>query len=391
MLNSRHASAIAPSVAPGAALKIRIHPYDEAHVPLVQAMNARIQAGGSRWAFYESARPRWIPADPADPGPSRSYFVAIGDDGEVHGGYCFKEQDFRIGTALHRFGTWQGPVSEGLVDRRFRKVGLQCLMDMADRNPLLYCWGGSDQLNALLEGLGWARYPTPFLVRMINPRRVLRQAPFIRGGRARARLANIAAASGLGPVAIGAAQAMRALVAGASGPAEAIPSAGFGDWSDAVEAASLDCASLVACRDARSLDRLMGRPGWPDAHVMRIVSGGRLLGWAATRLNAMDGDRRFGSLKLGVILDALALPGEERRVIATAAEFLAEEGADLLVGNVTHDRWRAAHASAGYLEIPEQRDLFLSPPVGALLAQAGINVPGSLHLMPIDGDGPFGL
>jgi hypothetical protein len=372
-------------------LKTRVVDYEEAHVPLVKAMNQRLAAGGSSWGFYDMATPAWLPLETPGQPVSRIFHLVRGDDGEIHGGYCFKEQDFLLDGQVVRLATWQGPVSEGLVDKRFRRVGMQCLMDMRDRNPLLYCWGGSVQLNALLDGLGWTRFATPLAMKVLKPGRVLRMAPFLRERKRLGTLAAIAGASGLGDVAVGLAQWASGLRAGGARAAQWRRVEAFGAWSDAIWDAAKAGYRALAVRTADPQNRLMGRPGWPDAEILEIGPPDAPIGWAAIRLNPLNGDKRFGDLRLGSVLDALARPGEEANVIATAASALASGNADLIVANLTHSRWQRAFAAAGFLASQNKRDFLLSPELGALLDSHGIRCPEDFHMLPIDGDGPFGL
>ncbi len=372
-------------------MKTRIMPYERAHEASVAAMNARLKEGGTHWGFYHRAVPSWLAHDREGQPVSRLFFVAVGEDQEVHGGFCFKEQLFLIKGEPMRLGTWQGPVSEGLVDRRFRKVGMQCLSAIRDRNPLLFAWGGSPQINAVLSALGWAHFGTPLVMKMIRPARVVRVAPFLRTNKRVAKLAPLAAASGAATLGVRALQFATAVRAGRPRPARGTIVASFGDWSDRIWEAAKGSYGVIAARDAESLTLLMGRPGWPDARILRVDGDSGPIGWAALRVNQMQGDARFGDLKLGSIIDALSLPGQEGVVTATAARALEQEGVDLIAGNLTHRVWRKAFAAAGFLLFANRRDYYLPAPTQALFEERGIHPVDDFHLMPIDGDGPMGF
>jgi len=372
-------------------LKSRIVPYEEVHEPSVQAMNARMKSAGTHWAFFDRAKPNWVPHEHDGQPVSRHYLVAVGEDSEIHGGVCFKDQIFFVRGEPMRLGTWQGPVSEGLVDRRHRKVGMQCLSAIKDRNPLLFAWGGSPQINALLAAMGWAHSGTPFFMKMVRPARVLRGAPFLGSNSRVAKVAPIAAATGAATIGVGALQFALAMRAGRGRAAAGTFVPAFGDWADRIWEAAKGSYGVIGVRNAEALTLLMGRPGWPDARILRVDGKDGPIGWAALRVNQMQGDARFGDLKVGSIIDALSLPGQEAAVTATAARALAREGVDLIAGNLTHKRWRNAFAASGFLTFPNRRDMYLPQPTDALFKERGIHPVDDFHLMPIDGDGPLGL
>lgn len=373
-------------------MKTRIITYTEDHVPRVKAMNLRLAEGGSNWGFYDMVRPAWLPLETPNQSVHRIFHLVEGEDGEIHGGYCFKEQDFLVHGTRHRLATWQGPVSEGLIDKRFARIGLLCLMDMRDRNPLLFGWGGSDQLNALLESFGGQRFGTPLMLKILKPSRVLAEAPFVRTSKRAELIARIASTTGLATPAVAAVQWASALRAGSAKAAEGRFVERFGPWSDWIWEAAQAQTGWTAVRDADSLDRLMGRPGWPDTRILQVLVGGHVKGWATLRLNPMQDDARFGSLTVGCIVDALALPGHEATTIATATNQLAKEGADLVAGNWTHSIWIAAHAKAGYLTIPNRRPMWVSQDLADLLGEPlSETLMPHLHMTPIDGDGPLGF
>jgi hypothetical protein len=372
-------------------LGTRIVPYEAAHVPKVKAMNARLASGKSRWHFYDTHVPQWLPKDATRDQPVwRLSYLAIDDEGEVRGGFCFKDQLFLVDGKETMIGSWQGPVSEGLIDKRYRQVGLQCLMHMRDCNPLMLCWGGSDRLNALLESLGWTSFGMPLLLRLIRPARVLRQAPFLRQGRKR-HLADIASVTGIGAAGFATVQAGIAFRAGRTRPVSYEYAERFGEWSDRIWEAAKDHYGCIAVRTADALDLLMGRPGWPDARIMRVHDGDKTIGWAAIRVNQMRDDVRFGSLKVGSVIDALSMPGAEAKVAATATHALTQEAVDIIAGNYTHPRWVEAFKRSGYLVFPSRRTLLISRDLEDLVGPVPGDFAAGLHLAPIDADGPLGL
>jgi hypothetical protein len=374
-------------------VKTSIATYRPEHVPAVRELNDRLTRGGSHWQFYDDPVPQWLPRDEPDCSVWREFAVVLDEEEQARGGLVVKPQRFRLGMADIDLLTWQGPVSEALVDRRFGKVGMQCLMYLRDRNPLLFGWGGSDQLNRLLEAFGWTRWETPLAMKIICPSRVARLAPFLRGSGLRARLATLAGVTGLAAMVFHTVQTAIAVRSdGLTAPSATTHRVdSFGDWADDIWQAVRDDYAFIALRDSKSLNRLMARTGWPDCQIHRIDEAGQTLGWVATRVSDLKGDKRFGDLRLGCIVDALALPGHEGRAVRCGEDLLRAQGVDLIAGHISHRTWIDAFGQSGFLRIARQRRLFIAPDLFERLTQLGVDAPDQVHLMPIDGDGPMGF
>jgi hypothetical protein len=262
---------------------------------------------------------------------------------------------------------------------------------MQDRYPLLFGWGNSPRLVDLLVNLGWRTVQTPLLIRVCRPRRFLREFAYIRGlGRTRL-LADAARLSGAGSLGLHSLQLATKLL---SGPARRVSYAEvdrFGDWADDVWAATRDRYDLIAHRDAESLNRLMAGPGWPNAVLLRVGPEAAPVGWAAVRVANMRGDRRFGDMRVGSVLDALAYPGHEAQAIGAARHWLERRGVDMIAANFTHDTWVKAFQKSGFLLLRNKRVMTFSPDLVEILGEPDERTPQRFHLTPIDADGPIGL
>ena len=142
-------------------MKLSITPYTEEWTPAVRAMNQRLKDGGSTWGFYAQHTPSWLPRRDGDDQSVWQEYYVVADEATVRGGFVLKPQKFYHNGVAQWAASWQGPVSEGLVDKRMAMVGMLCLRDMQQKQPLLFCWGGSDKLLQLLDALGWSRAGTP--------------------------------------------------------------------------------------------------------------------------------------------------------------------------------------------------------------------------------------
>jgi hypothetical protein len=95
-------------------------------------------------------------------------------------------------------------------------------------------------------------------------------------------------------------------------------------------------------------------------------------------------------MKVGVVCDALSLPGHEDAVVAAADFALADEGADLSVSNQMAPAWCHALQRAGYLRYKSTFVLAIAPELAALLA-AGDPAYQRVHVNRGDGDRAYSV
>ena len=387
-------------------MALRIVPHSSEMTPLMLRFNERLRAGGSEWGFYVNPIPEWLPrGEDAPPDAAsntdvqqsawREFFVVLDDtENEIRGAYCLKPQLFRVDREDRWLASWQGPVSEGIVDRRHAHVGMLCVRDMLARNQMQFGLGNSEPLVKFLEQLGWRELKTPTLMRVLRPRRFLREAAHFRRSRRNRMLLDTLAWSGIGSLALPVLHAGQGLVAGRIPRARAEQVDRFADWADAVWEQARDAYTMIAYRDAASLNNLMAGPGWPEAEFIRVFRHDdpeETIGWAALRITVMQNDNRFGNMVVGSVLDSLATPGEEAAVIGAALTHFRGRGVDLLFTTYTSTRWRKAFRKAGFIEMTKSRSMLVSPQLDASLRLDDAETIGQLHLTPIDGDGPMGL
>ncbi len=369
-------------------MKTRVMPFAATHVPAVKAMNARLKAAGNSWAFYDMAVPRWLGGE--DTTAERRHVLAVDGEGAVHGGIVVKTQRWKLGDSERTLLTWQGPVSEGLIDKAHAGVATKFLMHLRDQNLPLFGWGGSDQLNPLLAAMGWAYFPTPLVMKFVRPQRVARLAPFLRTSKMRRNLLDFAAMTGA--VAVGgrlATAALRSRYGLSGGGAAAIREDQFGTWADDIWTQAAPRYRATAVRDRAALQRVTA--SWPGVEICRVERRGQTIGWAALLVTQMRNDTRFGDLKVGSVIDALSLPGEELATVGAATRRLRKAGVDLIAGNLTHHCWLKAFAAQGFIRFEGRRALYVAEEMMTLLSNAGAHPPRDIHFMPIDGDGPIGL
>jgi len=373
-------------------MAIVIQPYRPEHEKAVANFNQRLRQAGEdeNMVFYPSAEPRWLPRSAA----SRiynEYFVAV-DGGIVRGGYALKTQDFFFpDRRIRSIGYYHHPLSEGIVNKAHAIVGTLLLRDAMQRAPLLYCLGmaGYDRpLPQMLVRLGWAHCLVPFFFRIVNPSCFLRNMQALRSSPSRKFLMDLAAYSGAGWAASKVVQGYRAIRAPRSLAAECCEVASFEDSESAEglqalwEQARQTC-SFTAVRDAEALRTLYP---FAQMHLTRIVirRNGATIGWAV--VGERRKDAKYGKLRVGSVVDCLALPGEFHSVVRAATVTLERHGFDLILSNQSHGAWGAAFDAAGYLLGPSNFIFAASKKLAELLAPFEESRP-RMHLTRADGDG----
>jgi hypothetical protein len=368
--------------------------YTEDLVVAAQALNARLDKGGVDREYQLPAQPvSALPAHARLDAIHEQFFLAV-EDGMVRGGYAIKRQQFMVGGRPTELAFYYAPVSEGIVDRAHAAVGAMLLRHALEAQPLLFAlgMGGFERpLPRMLKALGWSMCPVPFSFRICHPARVLRGLPALRTTRSKRLLADLAALSGAGWLGVHAVQAARAArsatVTETAACSRIVDS--FSRWADDIWEAAQGRSVMIAVRDRTVLNALY--PPEVERFIrIEVEQGGSTLGWAVLLDTRMRGDKHFGSLRVGTIVDCLALPGMEHIVVQAATRLLERRGVDLIVSNQAHADWTAGLAAAGFLQGPSNFVFAASKQLSALLAPFEQHR-GQLHLNRGDGDGPIHL
>jgi hypothetical protein len=366
-------------------MAIIVRPHSEELTPAVSAFNHRLRSAGLPHRFPESPVAIWLPRI-GERSIFQEFFLAL--DGEaVRGGYVLKHQPFLIGNETISIGHYT-PISEGLIDRRFAGLGVQLLKDCLRRQPLLY-WlglGGMNQpLTIMMKAARWNLWSIPFYFRIVRPRTFLRNIEYLRKTLLRRAALDLLAFCGLG-IALRGYQALKARASsGVIG--ELVPN--FCEWSDAIWEAGRGDYQMAGVRDGQSL-QILYRPDAPRFIRIRVKDATRDVGWAVCLNTAMQGDKSFGNMRLGSIIDCFARPEEAWKVIAAATAHLEAAGTDLIVSNQSHRAWRAAMEQSGYFSGPSNFVLAMSNKLCQRLDPFDAKK-HEFHLTRGDGDGPIHL
>lgn len=373
-------------------MAIEVVPYTEQWVQAVLAFNDRMHAGGTHWGWYGTPTDDWLPARDGSK-TWREHWLAIEDGTTVRGAYAFKPHEWRVRGKTQWVVDWQGPVTEGIVDRRFNTLGLRLIREMLRQHPLLYSWGhgGLEQpMLLMLEKLGWLLHHTPFCVRVVRPTRFLRRNRYLRTSALRRFALDALAFTGAGEVALRALHGVQALRSARSAPAQAEPFDRFDTWADALWERTADRYHAIASRDAQTMNALLPEGRWPHAIKLRVTRGGTTLGWAALLDTQMQDEPRFGTMRVGSVIDCMADPGDAEAVAGAAFRVLRARGVDVVISNQAHPAWIAGFHAHGFQTLANRRVFAASPALHQAMAPFEETSRG-LHLTNMDGHGPMGL
>lgn len=379
-------------------MSIKIQPYTEEFTVSVTEFNQRIAPANLTFSVPASPVPGWLPKRP-DRNIHREMFLAVEDE-RVRGAYTLKLQQFLCGGAVRPVGSCQMPVSEGIVDKRYALVGVRIMEDALRRQPLAYDLGiGSIDapIAKVHRAMGWRFRQIPFFFRVENGFRFSRNIEYLRTDLSWRLGLDTAAFSGVAGLAATLVHRCGAMLAGrgqakqaaASGSIFAESFTEFGCWADDVWHQCQEHYSLAAVRSAEILNIL-----YPPEHQrfirVRVLRRDHTVGWAILLSTHMSGNKYFGNMRVGSIVDCLAVPGEEHAVIAEAARVLRRQRIDLAVTNQSHFAWRSACRGAGFLQGPSNYILGTSKDLSGLLEQSDPEYE-RIHITRGDGDGPIHL
>lgn len=370
---------------------IVITPYTEEHVEAVKAFNVRLRAGGASLVFPESHIPSWLPRLDGRT-IYDEYYLAL-DDSVVRGAYILKYQPFFVGGELMPLVQYRLPLSEGYIDKQFAPVGVQMYLDAVRKQPNLYTvgLGGYDEPVAqLLIKAGWQTSLVPFYFRVLNPAAFLHNIVYLRSSPLRRIALDAMAASGLGYLAVHAYQALKTRHnARDRSSVEFSEEPAFGPWADDVWQAAHAHCSMVALRDATILNILypVDEPRWLR---LKVTAAGRVVGWVVALCVAMNDHNYFGNMRVGSLVDCLALPGSESKVTTAVMRCMKKHGADIVVTNLSHSAWWPALEAAGCYQGPSNFIFAASKKVCSLLNPFD-ECKQSVHMTRGDGAGAQNL
>lgn len=360
------------------------------HDAAVSEFNARARLHDAPFLLSGSHLAGWLPQIEDGRSLFCEFFVAS-EGGVVRGGYTLRRQMFRLNDEIIQVANYQGPLSEGLWDRRYMMTGVQMLRAALRDQPLLYALGMGDRgqpLPKLLVSSGWSMVDVPFRFKVFRAAEFLRNIRPLRRTSTRRMALDFASVSGIGPLGVHALQWWR-FHHRSSRDIKCIRVSEFGNWADEVwETAGCEFA-FSAVRDRPSQNILFG-DGNEKNHILRCTGDGRDIGWAVVRSTQMHEHKYFGDLKVGSLVDCFSVPGSEVDVVSLATTYLRLLGSGVVVTNQSHHRWLGALDANGWLRGPSNFLFAASPRLVECLGPLE-KVVSSIHFNRADGDGPIHL
>lgn len=368
-------------------MPVVIEHYTPEFEPAVHAFNHRLAEGGVTFQFPDHG----ACTSPDDSPIVRRGFVAVQDKATVRGGYLVQEQDFCINGQRARLGYLHLPLSEGLLDRRYSTLGVQLIAHALKRQPLLFGLGigGTDEAFAkIVSSLRWTLDPVPFLFKVVRPARVARQLTAIRRTAARRLACDVAAVSGLAAIGSWALQRRSpAIVHDARAALTEV--ADLDAIADELWTRRRDDYRLAAWRDGAALRQRYSREQRPFLKfVLQSVNGP--IGWVVALDTQKAGDKYFGNLRVGTIVDLCGEPAHAGLLVRSVTHALEARGVDLIVTNQCSNIWTRALRDAGFLTHTSNYLFAASPALKKALGAEDFDL-GSFHLTRGDGDGPINL
>jgi hypothetical protein len=349
--------------------------------------NSRLEKAGVSFAF-PVVTSKLMAKDAGVDAPHQAAYV-LSDGSAVRGGYILKSEQVFVGEQGAPVGNYQLPLSEGIVDRRYAMVGVQLIKDALGRQPRLYCLGmGSTArpLPRLLSKLGWTVSKVPFLFRIENARNFTREIRWLRKGAGLRFLLDLARNTGTLAGIVGLAR-LRRRVFGSATPAgvSVVEVADLPEEIDDLFSNVRGDYGLMCDRRAAAMRKKLPTH---DTRLLRFVLRrfGKVAGWVVVSISQLSNHTQFGNMKLGCIVDGLAVPADVGLLVGEACRRLEEARCDLLVSNQTHPAWIESLRRQGFFQGPSNFILALSPALEACRSAGS-----SAHFNRADGDGPINL
>ncbi len=364
---------------------IEVIVYREESIDAVKSFNSRLKEAGAVFQLSESPDPPRAAAQET----YRQYFLAM-DGNVVRGGYGLKLQPFWVNGQVRPIANLEFPLSEGIINKAFRTLGSYLLADATRRQPLQFALGGGMEggLARILQAMGWKAMAVPAYFHVVHPSRFLRRINYLRTSPLRKGVLDALAVSGLGWAAITLKQARRGGRAAGRRPDIEIMKE-FHSGIDGLAQACNGEYAMAAVRDSANLNILY--PSASDRFIrLGIRREGRVIGWAVVLATQMSGHRHFGDMKVGTIVDCLAMSQDADLVTRAATAHLEGSGVDLIVTNQAAATWGQSLRRAGFLDAPSHFIFAASKELTRLLEPLDANF-STMHLNRGDGEGPLNL
>jgi hypothetical protein len=370
---------------------IIIDSYSEKQQKAVAAFNQRLRDRGVNFSFPEShISSRWPRKEKRK--LFEDYYLAMEEDAIVRGGYILKHQDIIINGKIQSVGNIQLPLSEGTINNQYNWIGLKLHNDALRRQPNLYAlgMGGVDNpFPKFLKSMGWNLVFIPFYFYVVNPVSFLRNISALRQTKLRSFALDFLAYSGIGFIGIKAAHQFLQRRSSSNDSISIERVNRFDQWVDDIWQDICNNFVYSAVRDLETLDLL-----YPEENAtvirLKVTIEKKIIGWLLILDTAMKGHRQFNNMRVGSLIDCLALKGYELQLMKAASIYLRQAGVDLIITNQAYQRYGDALTQLGFMKGPSNFIFATSKKLSKLLDPSDKNL-GRMHINRGDGDGPMHL
>jgi hypothetical protein len=367
-------------------MRVTIEPFSPHHLPSIRSFNARLRAAGTDPGFL---LPEEFPADAPPEQESRPVdkrqFIVV-DDGVVRGGYMLQKQEFVLDGQYIMVGNIQMPITEGVIDKKFSALGGLLVREILRACPLLFALGMGGRHNSfprLLQAMGWTLLDIPFLFYVNHPNRFLQNIGPLRRSGARRAIASLAAGTGVGGAGI---RLLQARITRPTPVPSVEPVPDFDVWADELWSQCWREFFFCGVRTSGALGHFY--PARQTRYLRyRMTIEGAVVGWALLVDTQMRDHPYFGNLRVGTIVDGIALPAHTAATVRAAAQLLEKRGVDLTICNHSHASWMSALRRVGFQGYASNYVFAASKELARLLQPLPENLP-RIFINRGDGEGP---
>lgn len=372
-------------------MSLEIKPYTADWEEAVGDFNRRLKEKGVTFQFPKSCVSIWLPKI-GDRKIYQEFFLAVENNSTIRGGYVLKHHNVSLGGKITLVCEYQLPLSEGIINRAHKAVGHHLLQSAIEQQRLLFSlgMGGLDKpLPKALKRKEWNLQPIPFYFRVVQPVNFLRNIMVLRTSKIRRMALDFLAVSGIGWAVIKLYQAVRSRRAVPKDTLRVEPVSNFDDWADIIWNRTKDSYRLATVRDSKTLNILY--PKSDNRFIrLRLLENQQTVGWVVGLNTKMTKHKQFGKMRVGSIIDCLALPGYETDVVAAITRILLDGGVDIIVSNQSYVSWCLALKKSGFVRGPSNFAFAVSPELARILGPLKQNIP-EIHINRGDGGGPINL
>nr|MBC8487889.1 hypothetical protein [Bacteroidota bacterium] len=329
-------------------MAVEIKPYTDDVISAVIDFNKRLKKGGATFKFPESNISKWLPKIEHRK-IYQEYFLCLEKGSIVRGAYILKHQQFSLSGDVISIADYQLPISEGIINKQYNFVGVCLLTNALKKQPLLFALGMGgyeESLPKMIKAMRWELFSIPFYIKIIRTQQFLRNVTYFRNTILRRFLLDFIYVTGLGLIAVKLLQFFLGgrIIQNNSISCDEVHE--FSSWANDLWEECKDKYAMIAVRDNNTLNILY--PSDRDRFIrLKISLNDRVIGWVVVLNTKMYNHKQFGNMRVGSIIDCLALPENASIVIVCATKYLENAGVDIIVSNQSHYSLCSALKKAG--------------------------------------------